>query len=174
MNDPSVEFEPVVSRAQLENYIQFLNHDDGSGGDPRMGNEIEFLERNGFDSALIFQYHQGWVNSWRSPLALNHPDGSENVHGRDAFYKRMLALQLRDYYREKWKLLPLTEQQKRVWNTDPHPLLNAHRTEFYPLRDASLPNRLTKTEIDEAVRYMIANYSEIVRYFQTVRSVAVA
>jgi hypothetical protein len=173
VNESSLIFEPVASCEQLENYILFLNSDDGTGGDPRMGNEIEFLERNSFDSALIFRYYQGWVNSPKSPLALRDPDGSLSDQGRDAHYKRMLGLQLRDYYRQKWGFTPLSEQQKRDWNTDPSPLLNAHRTEYYPIwNDQTLPNRLTDAEIADAAHYMINHYPGVAHYFQTVRSLA--
>jgi hypothetical protein len=171
----SVEFEPVVSREGLEEFIVFLNDDhDGMGGSPRMGKEIEFMERNGFDSALIFRYYRGWVNGLESPLAIPSLDGSRSVSGRDDVYQRTIGLQLRDYYREKWDLPMLTMQEKRDWSIDPYPLLNTDRTEYYPLRDPTLPNLLTETEIDETVSYMIASYSEIVRYFLTVRSVSEA
>jgi hypothetical protein len=165
-----------LTSADLDKFISFLDDNDHDSTRPRVGLEIEFMERNGYDSAMLAHFVGDYVNSESSPFYVPLPAGEYGFNEacrRSPDYIRSLHLQLRDHYRNKWGLTPLTEQQKQDWvGVNPFPVKNFDRAP--PMQGGARINtvQLSEEQLDKIARYMQENYPDIVRYQKAVDTLA--
>ena len=95
MTEARRKFDLPLTAEELELFIDYLNDNSGNMLDPRLGNEFEFMERNGFDPALMYSWISSSINDFDSPLRVDTPEGYHNPEGRSDEYVRGVALQFR-------------------------------------------------------------------------------
>ena len=174
-NDPSQHNE-MLPQVEIDKFISFLNDNEHDSTRPRVGLEIEFMERNGFDSAMLASTLGDYVNSEWSPFYVPLPEGHYGFNEacrKDPAFIRSLHLQLRDHFRTKWGLDPLTDRQKRDWKgVNPYPTKNFDRAPR-PQAGTSLKTaKLSEHQLDQIAQYMRENYAEIVRYQKAIDTIA--
>jgi hypothetical protein len=108
----------VVSNEDLETFITFLNDNSEDYSKPRLGKEIEFAERNGFYNGAFLNLIRERAKDPYSPIlsqlrafVASHDDFELG----ETEFSRVLFLQLRDFYRRKFALAPLTYEERANW-----------------------------------------------------------
>jgi hypothetical protein len=164
----------VVTRAQLEALIDYVNDNEGTS-DPAFGKEVEFFERNEFDSSIashLFKFFEMKVNGFQSPLAIEFPGGLNDKNGRDADYVFSVAVQLRNYFREKFGKPPLNKNVTRSFTIGgppfPHAGRRLHRTESMLDRQYDV----SQEQIAAAAQHVRDRYPEIIPYIRDLNDLA--
>jgi len=169
------KFDFPLTAEELEALIEFLNDNSHNYLEPKIGYEIEFMERNGFDPAFLYK----WIDSRVGSFLYALQEGAENVlpdpRATDDDYSRSVALQLRDHFRAKWDIPQLTDVEKRDWDTSPLPLKH-----FWTMRKPGPEGwsgalkfvELSDEQIDAAVQYMREHFPGIIEYGRAISNLS--
>ncbi|PLK24732.1 hypothetical protein C0V72_04340 [Porphyrobacter sp. TH134] len=173
----NVRQDPASKRDLLE-FLEFISDNEGSG-DSSYGLELEFFERNGFSpkvANLLYWDFPYWVSHPLSPFAIQRPDGSYreavwiegsydrdesyDPEGRDRAFCYGLALQLRNFFREKFDKPRLLKEEIDQFKFGDFPWLNSHKRlpEKFPFYEAS------DDELRAAFEYARMHYPEYIDY----------
>lgn len=167
-----------VSEKDLVTFFEFICDNEGSG-DSSLGLELEFYERNDFSPAianLLYWSFPHWVSHCLSPFSIQRPDGSyseikwiEGSYDRDESYDPDghdrafcygLALQLRNYFRDKFGKPRLSKEEIDQFRFGSFPWLNSDKRmpEKYPFYEA------TDDELRAAFEYARKHYPDYIDY----------
>lgn len=173
----NVRKDPVSEKDLLE-FLEFISDNAGSG-DSSFGLELEFYERNDFSpkvANLLYWEFPYWVSRPISPFAIQRPDGSYceavwiegsydrdgsyDPDGRDRAFCYGLALQLRNYFREKFDKPRLSKEEIDQFRFGAFPWLNSDKRmpEKFPFYEAS------DDELRAAFDYARKHYPEYIDY----------
>lgn len=174
-----------LSGEMLSSLVSFLNDNSEQPLDPKLGIQLEFMERNGFDFGNDLFGRGSWldksINDFFVPEYIYHFEGPPEDERVPADVVRSIALQLRDYYREKFDLPPLTDEEKADWELH---LKEADRpwdrvTQQRRKRDQNGTvilefKALTDSQAETVARYMREHYPEVTRYQKAILQLASA
>jgi|GEM_PF-4810710 len=169
------KFDFPLTAEELEALIEFLNDNSHNYLEPKIGYEIEFMERNGFDPAFLYE----WIEARVALFLYDQQESAEGVQpdprAQDDEYARSVALQLRDHFRAKWNIPQLTDAEKVNWDTNPLPLKH-----FWTMRKPGPEGwsgalkfvELSDEQIDAAVQYMREHFPGIIEYGRAVSNLS--
>lgn len=178
MVDIAIVRKDPVSEKDLLEFLEFISDNEGSG-DSSYGLELEFFERNDFSpkvANLLYWEFPYWVSHPVSPFAIQRPDGSYreavwiegsydrdgsyDPEGRDRAFCYGLALQLRNYFREKFDKPRLSKEEVDQFRFGDFPWLNSHKRlpEKFPFYEAS------DDELRAAFEYAKKHYPDYIDY----------
>ncbi|MFC4291443.1 hypothetical protein ACFOWX_03335 [Sphingorhabdus arenilitoris] len=185
MTENRKKWDAPLTDDELEQFIGYLNDNSDAMSDARLGNEIEFMVRNGFDPAILYGQFCGAAVDEESPLRTTKPYENYNLRddwatklsksGRDEDYLRIIFIQTVDYYRKKWGHPALSDQDKENWPKVPVPAKNWHKISKPAPKGwcGSLQTiELTEEQIESVANYMLENYREIVAWNQAILKLA--
>ena len=172
MNPP---IEHPLPKDQFERLLVLLYEEPEDMFTYNLGIQLEFIERNGFDfGSNMFWYGkilEKRINDYFVPKYVDTWDGppvDERVPYADS---RLIALQLRDYYRSKFGFAPLTDQQRADWRFDltdrPQPSADALRMRWDGSGTRGSP--ISKEQGRAVAEYMVINFPECVEFVRAVR-----
>lgn len=165
--------EGIVSRELLEEFIAHISDNWGTG-QSSLGLELEFYERNDFDPVIanhLYWDFSDWVNGFESPLGIRLPDGNYAKDGRDAAYVRGVAIQLRNYFRDKFGKPPLSDEEIAEFQLGA-PLPYPENRPGSRLSGRSY--HPTEEQIQAAVQYALKHYPKAVTYTRGLHRLAPA
>lgn len=167
-----------ASENDLVNFLEFISNNEGTGHSS-LGLELEFYERNDFSPVignLLYLSFPYWVSHSCSPFSIKRPDGSYceavwiegsydrdrsySPGGRDRAFCYGLALQLRNYFREKFEKPRLTKEEIGQFRFGAFPWRNSNKrmAEKHPFYEAS------DHELRAAFDHARTNYPEYIDY----------
>jgi hypothetical protein len=170
--------ENPVSLEELEAFLEFISDNEGTGKSS-CGQELEFFERNDFDPVIannLYSDFPYWVSKPFSPLSVQRPDGgyyesewiegsydrdeSYSQNGRDRAYCYGVALQLRNYFRDKFGKPRLSKEEIKCFKFGAFPWKNSDKVMPEKFPCYSVSDEEAKLAFDYACKY----YPEFVRY----------
>ena len=164
-----------LSEEQFEGLLALLYKEPEDIFTYNLGIQLEFIERNGFDFGSNMFWHgmslEKRINDYFVPdyvYTFKGPPVGERVPFADS---RQIALQLRDHFRCKFDLAPLTEKERTDWHFDlthrARPWADARRAR---MGDGGTRGSPISREQGRAVaEFMVNNSPEFVEFARAVR-----
>lgn len=161
-----------LSVHELGDFIDFLNDNSDDGTEPRLGFEIEFMERNQFDSALLLPFFKHRANDIWSPLR-GGDLMSEKIADREElteFQIKNVAFQLKNHFRKKFGLTAVLGDQIDLWELNPVPRKNDELIVAFPDLCKRKSGEASREEVYEVANCLFHQYRIISDYMYEVFS----
>lgn len=160
-----------LDRDQVIELVDYLNDIHAEVYYSRLGDEIEFAEKNDFDPSFLTDCIVARLERTGSPLYERGKEYDSCDESLPRDWIRGFIVQLRDFAREKNALPPLSPNQIELWGHESPPLINRQKSmEFLN----NLPKNKWKTEIVELTahqidlvrEYLMCNYGQVYSYIK--------
>lgn len=158
----------MVTPEELETFIAYMNDNSEDLSKARLGKEIEFMERNGFDSSWLLNSVKYEAKDFESPILSRVQEfrgSNADAADREAEFARALHLQLRDYFRRSFGRPPLTGEERANWPIPPEWPPGFQRPAPVPTAENIQYHTMTPEEAVQVASYVKTNFPDVVRYY---------
>lgn len=170
-------WDAPISDEMLIEINNHLNDNSHNLIDPKLGKQLEFMERNGFDFGqeifLTGLFLDKAINYFFVPEYLYHFEGPQENERVPYNIVRLIALQLRDFYRTMFDIPLLTNEEKKDWNFQ----ITTAETPWRQKAHERMKNgeeqyitlfKLNESQANEVGRFMREHFPEIYKYMLVV------